>query len=99
MRASGGTITTFDARVRAQVLAALYSQNINTPGVVLTAFDASDVIHGFVRALTAPSQRSIFRARAQALSKARSPCNNPAGAIIGYYVDTGDVFHGFLRSP
>src|SRR5262245_32696997 len=24
---------------------------------------------------------------------------NPAGLITGYYLDTGNVFHGFLRSP
>ena len=26
-------------------------------------------------------------------------CNNPAGAIIGYYIDSSDVNHGFLRTP
>src|SRR5712691_8117212 len=24
---------------------------------------------------------------------------NPAGAITGYYLDSGDVFHGYVRAP
>jgi hypothetical protein len=26
-------------------------------------------------------------------------CNNPVGAITGYYIDANDVTHGFLRTP
>ena len=26
-------------------------------------------------------------------------CNNPVGAITGYYIDGNDVTHGFLQTP
>lgn len=59
-----------------------------------------NVNHGFVRALdgsittfdapgagTGPGQGTI----------AATP--NPAGAIVGFEIDSGGVFHGFLRTP
>src|SRR5207248_42224 len=56
--------------------------------------------------LTARSPRSMLRTRAQDLfPREPSPSNitpmgiNPAGAIIGFYVDASSVQHGFVRAP
>jgi len=40
----------------------------------------------------------MFRAQAQALSKAPLPWHHPAGTIEGDYVDSSDVSHGFVRA-
>jgi hypothetical protein len=63
-------------------------------------FDASDVIHGFVRALDGAITTFDIPGAGTGPFQGTVPlCNDPAGAIIGNYIDTNDVSHGFLRSP
>ena len=46
---------------------------------------------------TAPSPRLTFQARAQAQEPNSIPVSNDAsGGVTGFYIDAGNVYHGFL---
>jgi len=77
------------------------SPAINGPGAVTGEYvDASDVNHGFVRALACTLTTFDVPAAATGPFEGTIPLsNNSAGAITGYYIDASDVTHGFLRNP
>ena len=60
--------------------------------------DSSDATHGFVRAATALSPRSMFRVRAQARPGADPQNISAPGVVVGNYIDASDVEHGFVRA-
>jgi predicted membrane protein len=111
LRAKDGTITTFDAPGAGTGPGEGTSPwSINPAGVVTGWYtDDAGLTHGFVRA--SDGAFSSFDAPGAGIP-AGVPCTppiicsngtqgaaiNPAGVISGQYVDTGGVFHGFLRT-
>jgi hypothetical protein len=62
--------------------------------------DANDVNHGFVRFKHGAITTFDISGAGTGPGQGTVPlCNNPVDAIIGYYIDASNVFHGFLRSP
>src|SRR6516162_6885745 len=62
--------------------------------------DASNVYHGFVRALDGTiTTFDAPHAGAGTYQGTFPVAINPSGAIAGVYHDTDDVIHGFLRTP
>jgi hypothetical protein len=63
--------------------------------------DASNVSHGFLRAcdgrFTTFEAPGAATGVSQGTFTASFSCLNPAGAIIGAYVDASNVLHGFVR--
>src|SRR4030095_10989945 len=102
VRASDGTITTFDPPgIGTGPGQGSVPQNINAPGVVVGQyFDASNLIHGFVRTTQGAITTFDVPGAGTGPFQGTVPlCNNPVDVITGYYIDASDVFHGFLRSP
>jgi hypothetical protein len=67
-------------------------------------FDSATVAHGYVRSnqgdITVFDAPGAGTAPFQGTFPAFSPLIiNPGGAIAGYYTDSSDVAHGFLRNP
>ncbi len=66
-------------------------------------YDASSVTHGFL--LTPYGKMTTFDApgagtgAGQGTYPLYTTCLNPAGAIVGSYIDANNVYHGFLRNP
>jgi hypothetical protein len=59
----------------------------------------SNVSHGFVRAGDGSITTFDVPGAGTGSGQGTNPvCNNPAGAITGYYIDGSGVFHGFLRT-
>jgi len=111
VRAADGTITTFDATGAGTGPGqGTYPQGINPAGAISGLFlDASSVGHGFLRApggaittFDAPGAGTTciggvpFSPTCQGTYAIDI---NPAGAIVGWYVDASNVANGFLRSP
>src|SRR5436309_1119905 len=77
--------------------------SINPAGVITGYYlDASGAFHGFLRApdgsvttFDAPGAGAGTDLRQGTFPKSI----NPSGAITGYYIDAGNVIHGFLRAP
>ena len=89
VRASDGTVTTFDPSGSLYTIA--YS--INAKGSIAGSYvDSSEVGHGFVRA--ADGTFTVFDVSGSTGIAPESI--NVKGAIGGYYLD-GSVAHGFLR--
>ena len=73
-----------------------YPSGLNSPGAITGFYqDASNGLHGFVRARDGP-----FTSFDPPGSVKTFPSGiNPAGAITGYYYDASFLQHGFLRIP
>jgi hypothetical protein len=102
VRASDGTITTFDIPgAGTGPFQGSSPQGINASGTVTGEYvDASDVNHGFVRALDGTLTTFDVPGAGTGPFQGTIPLsNNPVGAITGYYIDASDVSHGFLRTP
>lgn len=111
LRGSNGVIATFDAPGAGTGPGqGTQPESINPAGAITGFYtDASGLAHGFVRArdgaittfdapgagipVCSPPAPTIFSTGTQGASI------NSKGAIAGQYVDTSEVFHGFLRSP
>jgi hypothetical protein len=80
-----------------------FPSNINLSGAITGNYvDANDVSHGFLRGpnggfttFEAPGADTT----AGDYNGTFPVSNNGAGAITGYYIDTGNVYHGFIREP
>ena len=76
---------------------------MNTAGDITgNVTDASNVTHGYVRAKNGTI--TTFDAPGAGTGPGQgtatfSGVTNPAGATTGSYIDSGNVTHGFLRSP
>jgi len=99
LRAPDGTMTTFDVSGDVN---GTYPYGINPAGAIVGNYiDASDVVHGFLRApddtittFDAPGAGTVTDS-----GQGTTPYGiNPAGAIVGYYIDASNVYHGFLRA-
>jgi len=100
VRSASGTITNFEA----PAASGTFAFSINTEGAIAGYYyDASRVYHGFVRSadgtitsFDAPgagtTEDTVVAQGTFALSI------NDDGAIVGYYVDASDGYHGFVRS-
>jgi hypothetical protein len=106
LRAPDGTFTTFEAPGALWT----YAGNINPAGTIAGDYqDTSYVYHGFVRApdavITPFDVTPTFPDPApgtepwQGTYTSLSSALNPEGAITGYYIDAGWVYHGFVRAP
>jgi hypothetical protein len=104
LRARDGTFTTFDAQGagRGQFQGTL-GQSINSKGVIAGNYvDHSYVWHCFVRA--ADGTISSFDAPGagtgpgQGTFVSNADYLNEAGATVGWYIDTSNVYHGFVRA-
>lgn len=99
VRAANGTVTTFDAPGAAQ---GTLPFGLNSAGEVTGAYlDASLVYHGFVRAPggAITTFDGPGAGAGSALVQGTIPaCISPSGVIVGYYVDTRGVAHGFARN-
>src|SRR5207245_222523 len=105
VRASNGAITTFDAPGAGtgpgQGTRTEAATCINPAGAIVGFYtDASDVLHGYVRAPGGTITTSHVPGADTRPSQGTLPAaNNPAGTITGSYIDANDVNHGFLRTP
>jgi hypothetical protein len=93
LRASGGTITTFDAP---DDVNGTYPSGINSAGVITGySYDANFVAHGFLRA----SDGTVTTFDAPDDVNGTYPSGiNSAGVITGYYWDANFATYGFLRN-
>ena len=104
VRAANGTFTTFDAPgAGTGPFQGTQPLTINPQGAIAGWYtDASNVNHSFVRA--ANGAITTFDAPGAGTGPGQgtatfSGVTNPAGATTGSYIDSGNVTHGFLRSP
>ena len=106
LRAPDGTITTFDAPGAGTVTDSgqgTTPSSINPAGAIVgSSLDASNVYHGSLRdrdgnftTFDAPGAGNATDSYQGTLATA----NNPSGKITGSYVDSGNLQHGFLRTP
>src|SRR2546426_2696756 len=102
--ARAATFTTFDAPGAGTGFGqGTFAASINPAGAITGYYlDANGVFHGFLRApdgsvttLDAPGAGAGTDLRQGTFPKSI----NPAGAITGYYIDAGNLIHGFLRAP
>src|SRR5438094_9701737 len=102
--ARAATFTTFDVRGAGTGSGqGTLATSINPAGVITGYYlDASGAFHGFLRApdgsvttFNAPGAGAGTDLRQGTFPKSI----NPSGAITGYYIDAGNVIHGFLRAP
>lgn len=105
MRAPDGTFTRFDAPgAGTGALQGTIAGNINPAGAIAGNYwDSSNLSHGFLR--RAPHGTfTTFDAPGAGTDPGQGTftgwlaCINPAMAIAGYYLDAGNVNHGFLRA-
>jgi hypothetical protein len=105
VRASDGAITTFDVRDAGTGSGqGTYALNINPAGTIAGFyFDASNVSHGFVRApngaITTFDAPGAGTGSGQGTFTASTGGLNPAGAIVGGYLDASNAYHGYVRDP
>src|SRR6266480_2061469 len=100
---SAQTITTFDAPgAGTGPFQGTYPFNVDPSGTIIgRTLDAGNVRHGFIR--SPQGSYTIFDAPGAGTGPFQgtfpvSPLIiNPNGAIAGYYTDSSDVSHGFLR--
>ena len=107
MRAPDGTITTFeDPYAGTGNYQGTWPYSINPAGEITGFyFDTNSVSHGF---LLAPDLTTFTEIDAPGACSSGPSCSyegtfpesiNPEGAVAGYYLDAGGVFHGFVRAP
>ncbi len=107
MRAPDGTITTFeDPYAGTGNYQGTWPYSINPAGEITGFyFDTNSVSHGF---LLAPDLTTFTEIDAPGACSSGPSCSyegtfpesiNPQGAVAGYYLDAGGVFHGFVRAP
>jgi hypothetical protein len=108
VRTSNGAITTFDvpgAGTGTGSFQGTFPEGINPEGAVTGASqDASNVLHGFVRApngaITTFDVPGAGTAAFQGtLAFTPSGAISAAGTILGNYIDASNVVHGFVRAP
>jgi len=104
VRAPDGTIITFDAPgAGTGPFQGTEARGINPAGTIEGAYvDPSNVTHGFVRAKDGTI--TTFDAPGAGTGAGQGTAvftgaTNPAGATTGAYIDSNNVFHGFLRTP
>jgi hypothetical protein len=92
LRARGGSITSFD------VPGAFFTQSvgINPSGTTTGVFVDLSGEHGFVRSVDGTF--STFDVPGYIIINL-SGVINPAGAVTGYYIDSGFLIHSFVRDP
>jgi hypothetical protein len=97
VRSTTGTFTSFDPPSAHQTNA----WTINTAGVIAGIYtDTSGANHGFVRATngTITTYNPPGSGNVGVLVPGGFEMTiNTAGHIAGYYLDSGSVFHGYLR--
>ena len=96
LRASDGTITTFDPPG-----SALTNGNGINPAGAITGndVDAGGVFHGYLR--SPDGSFTIFDAPGAGTAANQGTGGfgiNPAGVITGFYIDTNNAMHGFVRA-
>jgi len=106
LRAPDGTFTTIDSPgAGTEAGQGTIAENIGPEGLIAGYYlDANNVCHGFVRARdgaittfdapgagTGTYQGTLVTSTEQGI--------NREGAIIGWYIDSDYVYHGYLRSP
>lgn len=92
VRASDGTVTTFQAKGAAET----HPQSINTVGDVTGYWEGKGLFHGFVsRAGTITS----FEVPGADSTGTYAYGINDMGLVTGDYIDAKRVAHGFLRTP
>jgi hypothetical protein len=105
VRARDGTITTIDVPgAGTGSFQGTYALNINPAGTIAGHYaDTSNVYHGFVRApngaVTTFDAPGAGTGSGQGTFTASTGGLNPAGAIVGGYLDASNVNHGFVRAP
>ena len=105
VRAPDGTIAVFDAPgAGTGTFQGTQPVGINPAGTIVGQYvDSSGVNHGFLRAADGTITTFDVSGAGTGSGQGSFPyCNNAVGAIgaiTGYYIDSSDVFHGFLRTP
>jgi len=99
VRDPDGTITTFDVLGAART----FAYDINPAGMIAGYYRVGVTLHGYVRdpggtitTFDAPGAGTGFR---QGTFVTPFGAINPDGAIAGYYLDAGNVPHGYVRDP
>ena len=100
VRSERGNINPFDAPGAVDTFAA----QINPAGVIAGDYlDAGYVSHAYVRApdgkITPFDAPGAGTGAGQGTMTGFIDCINAAGAMTGYVIDAGSVFHGYVRAP
>jgi hypothetical protein len=96
VRATDGTISTFDAANYPPCCLWTFPLGINPAGTVVGAFnDGFNVNHGFLRAIDG----TITTFDVPGAGGTIPLGINPAGVIMGVSIDKNEVFHGFVLLP
>jgi hypothetical protein len=106
VRYPDGSFTTFDAPGAGSTIGqglGTLATSINSAGIVAGYYlDENSVIHGFVRhrdgAITSFDAPGAGTGPYQGTEVATNGLN-PEGAMVGWYYDTNDASHGFVRAP
>jgi hypothetical protein len=106
LRAPDGTFTTFDAPGAGSVTDSgqgTTPSSINPAGAIAgSTLDANFVGHGFVRDRDGNFTTFDVPGAGNATDSFQGTfprANNPSGKITGFYLDSGNLPHGFLRTP
>ena len=105
LRAADGTFTTFDSpNAGTTANQGTFGENINRAGTISGFYlDANNVYHGFVRArdgaITTFDDPNAGSGAYQGTVVTFEEGMNEAGTIIGWYVDSSNVQHGYERAP
>jgi hypothetical protein len=106
LRAPDGTFTTIDSPgAGTEAGLGTIAENIGPEGLIAGFYlDANNVYHGFVRArdgaiTTFDAPGAGTGSQQGTLVTSTEAGINREGAIIGWYIDSDNVYHGYLRSP
>jgi hypothetical protein len=103
--ATDGTCTTIDSPgAGTEANLGTFGEDINSAGTIAGYYsDANNVYRGFVRipdgAITTFDDPDAGTASGHGTIVTFEEGMNPKGAIIGWYIDSSGVSHGYLRSP
>ena len=104
LQTSAQTIFTFDAPGAGTGAGqGTFADSINPKGEIAGfSRDSASVRHGYVR--SAKGDFTTFDApgagnATDSFQGTQATANNPSGKITGSYVDSGNLQHGFLRTP
>jgi hypothetical protein len=105
LRDADGAFTTIDSLgAGTEPNQGTFGEAINPAGIIAGEYlDANNAFHGFVRApdgaITTFDDPKAGTSANQGTHVSTSTGISPKGAIVGWYIDSKEVTHGYLRSP
>jgi hypothetical protein len=100
VRAPDGTFTTFDAATSPLCCIWSFPSGINPTGAITGSFNDFLTINGFLRASDGTVTTFDVPGAGKGFNQGTAPLGiNPAGVIVGLYIDANDARHGFVLLP